>query len=103
MKKLKNNKLSFYTGKSGIIYQKQVNEVTEEAFEIISNYRKVKFQSHITSSDTVLEYGIGTGWNLDKINCKKKLGYDIAEHLKPSIEARNIKFVSNIETRIKLY
>jgi SAM-dependent methyltransferase len=41
----------------------------------------------------VLEYGAGFGWNLARLECRRKLAFDLADFLAPSIRAGGVEFV----------
>ena len=44
-------------------------------------------------SDVILEYGAGFGWNLARLECRRKLAFDLADFLAPSIRAAGVEFV----------
>ena len=87
----------FYTGKQGLIYHNSVNTVSEKAFKLVALSREEKFKQFIRPTDKVLEYGIGTGWNLSLIKCKKKYGLDLADHIFQTSINKDIKFIADIE------
>ncbi len=41
---------------------------------------------------------MGTGWNLAELKCKRRLGYDLSEHLEPVLASRGIEFLKDITT-----
>lgn len=86
-----------YRGKKGFFYHHAKHAVPEEAYLWVSNKRTKKIGSFVKKEDTILEYGVGTGWNICQIDCRRKFGFDIAEHLKPFLEGRGINFVDNIK------
>lgn len=47
------------------------------AFDLVSQVRAAKLQPHVAATDTVFEYGVGTGINLEKLACAAKLGWDV--------------------------
>jgi SAM-dependent methyltransferase len=47
------------------------------AFHLVSQVRAAKLQPHVAATDTVFEYGVGTGINLEKLACAAKLGWDV--------------------------
>ena len=57
-----------------------------------------KISPNVSQDDTVLEYGVGTGWNLAELKCSRKLGFDLSEHLEPIIKSHGIEFVKDIGT-----
>jgi SAM-dependent methyltransferase len=50
----------------------------------------------VQRKDTVLEYGVGIGWNLARIECERKLGFDLSESVEPVIQSHGIEFVRDI-------
>ncbi|MCA3349410.1 MAG: methyltransferase domain-containing protein [Roseomonas sp.] len=47
------------------------------AFDLVSRVRAAKLQPDVTATDTVFEYGVGSGINLEKLSCAAKLGWDV--------------------------
>lgn len=64
------------------------------AYDWIARSRAEKFLSHVLPDDDVLEYGVGSGWNLAALKCKRRVGYDVSEFLETIVRDRNIEFVS---------
>lgn len=85
-----------YRGQAGITYHSLVNLVSKAAFEYVTKTRKFKIQRYLKPSDTVLEFGVGTGWNLCQLNCHRKIGYDISTHLEPSLKDLGIEFIADL-------
>jgi SAM-dependent methyltransferase len=47
------------------------------AFDLVSRVRAAKLQPDVSAGDTVFEYGVGSGINLEKLSCAAKFGWDI--------------------------
>ncbi len=86
-----------YSGEKGRQYHQTKRSVPEAAYRWISRLRAAKIQPHINKTDTVLEYGVGTGWNLAELDCEQKLGFDLSEHLEPVVRSHSIEFVKDIK------
>jgi SAM-dependent methyltransferase len=50
----------------------------------------------VQRKDTVLEYGVGIGWNLAQIECERRIGYDLSESVGPIVERHGIEFVGDV-------
>ena len=87
-----------YRNKAGRKYYSCFMEASDSIYLWISRERAKKFIPYIEMSDTVLEYGVGTGWNLSKLTCAKKIGYDIGTHLQPIVSAHGIEFISDTKS-----
>jgi SAM-dependent methyltransferase len=68
----------------------------EYGYSLLSGRRAAKMQPYILTSDTVLEYGIGPGWNLANVKAKIRKGFDIAESVRALVEAHGIEFANCI-------
>lgn len=86
-----------YTGESGRIYHEHKRSIPQAAYAWVSRLRVEKIAPYISGSDTVLEFGVGTGWNLAALKCRRKVGYDLAAHLESELKEHDIDFVSDIE------
>lgn len=83
-----------YQGEAGRRYQQNKRGVPEAAIPWIGRLRAEKFLPHVRPTDTVLEYGVGLGWNLAALRCGRKMGFDVGDFLEPSIRALGIEFVA---------
>lgn len=81
-----------YTGASGEEYHASF-AIPEATVPWVARERAKKTARFLAPSDTVLEYGVGYGWNLSQANCKKRLGFDVASHVEPYVRALGIEFV----------
>jgi SAM-dependent methyltransferase len=82
-----------YRGDLGREYHGKKREIPERAFPWVTNLRLEKIAPHVKSTDVVMEYGVGFGWNIAKLECQKRLGFDLAQHLAPLLEREGIAFV----------
>jgi SAM-dependent methyltransferase len=82
-----------YRGEAGKRYHGEKRAIPEEAVPWVARSRAEKLAAHLRPSDTVLEYGAGFGWNLARLDCRRKLAFDLADLLPPSIRAAGVEFV----------
>ncbi len=82
-----------YAGTWGEQYHHSKRSIPEAAFPWIARLRAEKFAPWVTESATLLEYGVGYGWNLGELRCARKLGHDVAAFLAPELRAHGIEFV----------
>ena len=87
-----------YTGRAGEKYHEALNIVPDKAYLWVARLRRDKINAYVQKTDTVLEVGVGTGWNLAELKCKKRLGYDLSTHLKSFLNEKGIEFVENISS-----
>ena len=85
-----------YRGTRGEVYQKSRHRVGDRGFELIARSRARKIRKYIKPGDSVLEFGVGQGWNLAKITCREKVGYDISEEPK-RLRGYEISFVRDLK------
>ncbi len=86
-----------YSGEKGRQYHQTKRSIPDAAYSWIARLRAAKIQPYINETDTVLEYGVGTGWNLAELDCGRKLGFDLSEHLEPELRSHGIEFVKDIK------
>ena len=84
-----------YQGEAGERYHRPKHEIPEQAIPWVARLRAEKFQEYVRNSDTVLEYGVGYGWNLAALNCARKIGFDVSAFLGGEVEKRGIQFLSS--------
>src|SRR5258708_7186674 len=82
-----------YTGDAGRNYHESKRAIPAAAFPWVARLRAEKIAPCVTERDVVLEYGVGFGWNLAELKCQRKIGFDVAEFLAPSLRERGIEFV----------
>lgn len=84
-----------YRSEPGREYYRIFQQVSENVYRWISRNRAKKLMPHITDRDVVLEYGIGSGWNMAGLNCAHKMGFDINAHVEPDVTAHGIEFIKD--------
>jgi SAM-dependent methyltransferase len=84
-----------YVDAKGRVYHEGKRGIPDLALPWVSRLRAEKFVSHIRADDTVLEFGVGSGWNLAALPCKSRLGYDVSDFLAPRLRALGIEFCSD--------
>ncbi len=85
-----------YRGAAGERYHHQKRALPEAAFGWVARLRAEKFAPYVGATDTVLEYGVGAGWNLAELKCGRKIGFDVSEFLEAETRGRGIEFISDI-------
>ncbi len=88
----------FYLGDNGKQYHSSKHTVTNQVWRMISadRARKISAVHQIQGAHTILEYGVGTGWNLESLAIPHKLGFDVVNVL--DLQATSIQFVESIES-----
>jgi SAM-dependent methyltransferase len=86
-----------YEGAQGRQYHETKRAIPDAAFPWVARLRAEKLAPHVRSGDVVVEYGVGYGWNLAALNCRRRIGSDVATFLAPAVQAHGIEFVA--ETR----
>jgi SAM-dependent methyltransferase len=84
-----------YRGEAGRLYQQQKRAVPELAIPWVARLRAAKFQPRIKASDSVIEFGVGLGWNLAQLQCARRLGTDLENFLPPALITAGIEFFAN--------
>jgi SAM-dependent methyltransferase len=87
-----------YQGSEGRHYHKSKRSIPDQAFPWVARLRAEKISPYIEKQETVFEYGVGFGWNLTQLNCRRRLGYDAAEFLEPIVRQHGIEFVADPTT-----
>jgi SAM-dependent methyltransferase len=85
-----------YTGSRGKEYHNSVNLVPDNVYPWIARRRREKILPFVGPEDAILEYGVGTGWNIAEISCRTRMGYDISTHLGPIVKKYGIEFIADI-------
>lgn len=85
-----------YRGEAGRAYHQTTHSVPDISYAWVARLRADKIGSYVHSGDTVLEYGVGMGWNLACIACKRRLGFDLSESVEGVVESHGIEFVRDI-------
>lgn len=87
---------SLYHGTSGREYHDRKRALRPDALEWVMALRAEKFQRHVRPEDVVLELGVGSGWNLGRLRCSRRIGCDTSEFLAGRVGALGIEFVTDI-------
>jgi SAM-dependent methyltransferase len=82
-----------YRGKSGTSYHEGKRGLAPQAQEWVYRLRAEKFQHWVSETDSVFEYGVGAGWNLARLRCRRRIGFDAADFLAERVKALGIEFV----------
>jgi SAM-dependent methyltransferase len=86
-----------YRGDAGQQYHLGKRALPERAFPWVAALRARKFSTHVRPTDVVLEYGVGAGWNLAALPCRRKIGCDVSDFLAPSLRDLGIEFFARSE------
>jgi len=87
-----------YLGEAGQRYHREKRALPETAIPWVARLRAEKLAPHVRPSDVVLEYGAGLGWNLARLPCRRKLAFDLADFLAPSISAAGVEFLPDTKS-----
>ncbi len=83
-------------GDEGKKYHDTLNFVPDLAYPWVARLRRNKIIPFISEQNIVLEYGVGTGWNIAELTCRRRIGYDLGDHLEAILRKHNIEFVNDI-------
>ncbi len=81
-----------YVGPAGRRYQSEKRGIPPDAYPWVARSRAARFQPHILPSDTVLELGSGSGWNLAALTCARRLATDLEDFLPDTIKSLGVEF-----------
>ena len=84
-----------YTGEQGKNYHQSKRLIPDIAYSWVARLRAKKIRPYISANDTVFEFGVGAGWNLAELKCKRRLGFDLSEHLEPILYSHGVEFVKD--------
>jgi SAM-dependent methyltransferase len=82
-----------YLGEAGRRYHEVKRGVPDCAHEWIARLRAKKFAPYVSPDHVVLEYGVGNGWNLAELNCRRKIGFDVADTVEDAVRSLGIEFI----------
>jgi SAM-dependent methyltransferase len=88
---------SRYRDDSGNRYRRK-HDVPDNAHRWIARHRADKLKAFIDPRSVVLEFGVGPGWNLESIHCRRRLGYDLDASLEGPLAEKGIRFVADLQT-----
>jgi SAM-dependent methyltransferase len=83
---------SYYDGD----YHKRAKTIPEESLPWVLRFRTEKFSPFVAANDTVIELGVGHGWNLAGLSCRKKIGTDVTENVASVVRSHGIDFTTNL-------
>lgn len=81
-----------YRGRAGRRYHEGKRHIPEAAYPWVARSRARKLAPFVRLDDVVLEYGVGYGWNLAALPCRRRLGYDIADAVEAQVRQHGIEF-----------
>ncbi len=87
-----------YRGEAGRRYQQYKRGIPDSALPWVARLRAEKISPFVRSTDVVLEYGVGLGWNLAGLKCRRKIGFDVADFLEPSVRALGIEYMAETKS-----
>jgi SAM-dependent methyltransferase len=87
-----------YQGEAGRRYQQHKRGIPDSALAWVARLRAGKFSPFVRPGDVVLEYGVGLGWNLATLKCRRKIGFDVADFLEPSVRALGIEYIAETKS-----
>ena len=90
-----------YQGESGRQYHEVKRAIPPATFDWVARLRARKLAPHIQPDDTVLEFGVGHGWNLAALPCRRRLGFDISELVGPGLAAAGERGEARLDDEIR--
>jgi SAM-dependent methyltransferase len=81
----------FYRGTAGQRYQQEKRAVPPGAFYWVARLRAEKFPG-ISVNETVVELGVGLGWNLAELHCARRIGADLEDFLPADLKKAGVEF-----------
>ncbi len=88
---------SHYAGAAGRQYHEVKRALPEAAYPWVASLRAAKFAHAVEPEHTVVEIGVGAGWNLAALSAARKIGVDVAEFLGENLRARSIEFYESTQ------
>lgn len=88
---------NLYRAASGEAYHRGKRGLRPEALGWVCAARAAKLQRWVRDTDTVVEFGVGSGWNLARLRCRRRIGCDAAGFLADEVRALGIEFVEGLE------
>jgi SAM-dependent methyltransferase len=82
-----------YQDEEGRKYHEVKRGIPAGALSWVARSRAEKLQRYVGREDAVFELGVGAGWNLLELECRRKIGCDVSEFLKPQLERAGIEFL----------
>jgi SAM-dependent methyltransferase len=84
-----------YRGEAGRAYHGDKRGLPPAALPWVAATRAALFQPHVRATDAVFEFGCGAGWNLAALRAARRVGGDVADFLRPEVEAAGAEFVTD--------
>ena len=84
-----------YRGDAGRQYHESKRGIPDQAVSWVIALRARKFVPFIASEDVVAEYGVGAGWNLAGLKCRRKVGFDISDSLPAKLQQLGIEAITD--------
>jgi SAM-dependent methyltransferase len=81
-----------YRGLSGRRYHEGKRAIPDAAYPWVARARALKLTPFVRLEDVVLEYGVGYGWNLAALPCRRRIGFDVAEAVEAQVRQHGIEF-----------
>lgn len=89
--------LERYRGSAGQAYHEGKRALPPATYSWVARARAAKLAPLVRLEDVVLEYGVGYGWNLAALPCRRRLGFDVAEVVEPIVSQHGIEFLRSLE------
>ncbi len=86
-----------YQETSGSQYHDHKRALRPEAREWVMALRAEKFQPYVKPDAVVFELGVGSGWNLGRLRCARRIGCDASTFLADRVKALGIEFISDLQ------
>ncbi len=86
-----------YVGDSGRAYHARRFAIPDAAYDWVARSRARKIAPQVSAAHTVVEFGVGHGWNLAALECRERVGVDVGAHVAPIVREHGIRFVEHPE------
>ncbi len=86
-----------YVGESGRASHARRFAIPDAAYDWVARSRARKIAPHVSAAHTVVEFGVGHGWNLAALECRERVGFDVGAHVAPIVREHGIRFVEHPE------
>ena len=84
-----------YVGESGRAYHARRFAIPDAAYDWVARSRARKIAPHVRAGHTVVEFGVGHGWNLAALSCRARICFDVGAHVAPIVREHGIAFVES--------
>ena len=88
-----NSAARHYQGEAGRAYHEGKRGIPSAALPWVARLRAEKFSPYVRVTDTVVEFGVGAGWNLAELKCARRIGFDVSDFLEPAMRELGVGFV----------